>query len=216
MAIYTVFKLHKMLTHVIAPAPSSEWNVFEKNVFNKNSDGTPLEGSIVVNFSVTSDIRTLPEEDLHRSIFNACNEEGKTMYKIKQLKDIYELLQPGNIVALKKGKSLYAWAEITKSYYYIPCPKWGHHWDYKILRMANINESERHDGWMKTFHMNAIEIPADVLKIQTLNRSRQTIRELNYKMTILHANMQEAIEAYQIAENEFNSLERALELSEVM
>jgi len=214
-----------MLTHAVAPAPSSDWmNVFEKNVSKRNPDGTPIEGSIVVHFSITQDIRTLTIGDLLTNIYNACNEADKSMYKIKQPKNMYEHLHPGLIVALKKGKSLYAWAEITSSYYYTPnsgfmtpvYKDWAHRWDYKILRMANETESERHEGWMKTFHMNTIEIPVDVLKIQALNKLRQSILDHCEKKTILYTKMLEATVAFQTADAELKSLERALELSEVM
>jgi hypothetical protein len=206
-----------MLTHAVAPSPSSDWqNVFEKNVSKRNPDGTPIEGSIVVHFGITKDIRTLTEGNLHVNIFNATDEEGMTMYKVKQPKDMYELLCSGLIIALKKGKSLYAWAEITKSYYYVQCPKWAHRWDYKILRLANDAESERHEGWMKTFHMNAIEVPADVHKIQALNNLRQSILDHREKKSILYTKMLEATVAFQAAEGELNSLERTLELSELM
>ena len=206
-----------MLTHAVAPSPSSEWqNVFEKNVSKRNPDGTPIEGSIVVHFGITKDIRTLTEGNLHLNIFNATDEEGMTMYKVKQPKDMYEHLRPGLIIALKKGKSLYAWAEITSPYYYISDTKWAHRWDYKILRMANETESERHEGWMKTFHMNTIEIPADVLKIQALNKLRQSILEHCEAKSILYTKMLEATIAFQAADAELNSLERTLELSEVM
>ena len=206
-----------MLTHAVAPSPSSEWqNVFEKNVSKRNPDGTPIEGSIVIHFSITQDIRTLTTGDLLTNIYNACNEADKSMYKLKQPKDMYEHLRPGLIIALKKGKSLYAWAEITSPYYYISDTKWAHRWDYKILRMANETESERHEGWMKTFHMNTIEIPADVLKIQALNKLRQSILEHCEAKSILYTKMLEATIAFQAADAELNSLERTLELSEVM
>ena len=206
-----------MLTHAVAPSPSSDWqNVFEKNVSKHNPDGTPIEGSIVVHFGITKDIRTLTEGNLLTNIYNACNEEGKTMYKLKQPKDMYELLRPGLIIALKKGKSLFAWAEITKSYYYFPCPKWAHRWDYKILRLANDAESERHEGWMKTFHMNTITVPEDVIKIQAHNKLRQSILDNREKKSILYTKMLEATVAFQASEEELNSLERTLELSEVM
>jgi hypothetical protein len=206
-----------MLTHAVAPSPSSEWqNVFEKNVSKRNPDGTPIEGSIVIHFSITQDIRTLTTGDLLTNIYNACNEADKSMYKLKQPKDMYEHLRPGLIIALKKGKSLYAWAEITSPYYYISDTKWAHRWDYKILRMANETESERHEGWMKTFHMNTIEIPADVLKIQALNKLRQSILEHCEAKSILYTKMLEATVAFQAADAELNSLERTLELSEVM
>ena len=206
-----------MLTHAIAPAPSSDWqNVFEKNVSKRNTDGTPSKGSIVVHFGINADIRTLTEGNLHVNLFNATNEEGMTMYKVKQPKDMYEILQPGLIIALKKGKSLFAWAEITSSYYYLPEPKWAHRWDYKILRMANKDESTRHEGWMKTFHMNTIEIPQDVLKIQAQNMLFQKIIEKREEKTLLYNKMQVATDAFQEAEAELSSLERTFELSGVI
>jgi hypothetical protein len=82
--------------------------------------------------------------------------------------------------------------------------------------MANDTESEIHGGWMKTFHKNAIEVPADVIKIQALNNLRQSILEHCEKKTILYTKMLEATVAFQTADAELKSLERALELSEVM
>jgi len=212
-----------MLTHVIAPAPSAEWFIFEKNVSKKNADETPSEGSIAIHFGINTDMRTLTSGDFLANLTKACNEET-TPAKLKQPKNMYELLHPGLIIALKKGKSLFAWAEITSPYYY--CSKsgfmtptykeWGHRWNYKILRMANDLESEKHGGWMCTFHKNAIEIPADVLKIQSLNKLHQSILEHNQKKALLYMAMQDAIASFQTAENELNSLERSLELSEVM
>jgi hypothetical protein len=233
-----------MLTHAIAPAPSTEWaEVFDKNVTKRNSDGSPSEGSIVVHFGITTDMRTLTKGNLHINIFNATNEEGMTMYKVKQPKDMYEILHAGMIVALKKGKSLYAWAEITSSYYYEPnsaamaskYKNWAHRWDYKILRMANKDESQKHEGWMKTFHMNTIEIPKDVIeiqeeyknlqkikvqkfrqKIQTLKQLRQTIVEKTEENIILYNKMQESMEAFRASQDELNALQRELELSAVI
>ena len=214
-----------MLAHAIAPAPSSDWqNVFEKNVSTRNPDGTPIEGSIVVHFGITKDIRTLTEGNLLTNIYNACNEADKTMYKVKQPKDMYELLRPGLIIALKKGKRLFAWAEIICPYYYTPnsgfmtpvYKDWAHRWDYKILRMANDTESEIHAGWMKTFHKNALTVPADVIKIQALNKLRISILEQRAVKSAAYTQMVEANEVFQMAEERLNSLERALELSEVM
>jgi hypothetical protein len=77
-----------MLAHAIAPAPSSDWTIFESHVTKKNPDDTPSEGSIVVHFSITKDIRTLTEGDLLTNIYNACNEADKTMYKLRQPKEL--------------------------------------------------------------------------------------------------------------------------------
>jgi hypothetical protein len=205
-----------MLAHAIAPAPSSDWSIFESYVTKKNPDGTPSEGSIVVHFSITKDISTLTTGDLLTNIYNACNEADKTMYKLRQPKELYELLYPGLIVALKHGKRLFAWAEITSPYYYVDCSKWAHRWDYKILRMAKDTESEIHAGWMKTFHKNALTVPADVIKIQALNKLRISILEQRAVKSAAYTQMVEANEVFQMAEERLNSLERALELSEVM
>ena len=205
-----------MLTHAVAPAPSSDWTIFDSYVTKKNPDGTPSQGSIVVHFSITKDIRTLTEGDLLTNIYNACNEADKTIYKLRQPKELYELLHPGLIVALKHGKRLYAWAEIASPYYYVSDTKWAHRWAYNILRMANDSESEIHAGWMKTFHKNAIEVPADVIKIQALNKLRAQILAQREVKSVLYAKVVEANEAFQNVEKELQSLERALELSEVM
>lgn len=217
----------KMLTHAISPAPvdDSDWsNVFEKNITKRNPDGTPSEGSIVIHFGITQDMRTLAEGNFHTNIFNACNKPNKSMRMVKQPMEIYELLQPGMIIALKKGKSLYAWAEITQGYYYRSDNShmtphyydWYHYWDYKILRMAKEEEAGVHGGWIATFHKNTIQIPADVLKIHALNKLRQSIMDHREKKTLLYNKMQEATASFQAAEEELNSLERTLELSEVM
>jgi len=134
------------------------------------------------------------------------------------------LIQPGMIIALKKGKSLYAWVEITQGYYFrsdnshmtAQYHDWYHYWNYKVLRMAKAEEAGVHGGWIATFHKNTIEIPADVVKIQALNKLRQSIMDHRDKKTLLYTKMQEATATFQAAEEELNSLERALELSEVM
>jgi anaerobic glycerol-3-phosphate dehydrogenase len=69
---------------------------------------------------------------------------------------------------------------------------------------------------MKTFHKNAIEVPADVIKIQALNKLRAQILAQREVKSVLYAKVVEANEAFQNVEKELQSLERALELSEVM
>ena len=190
--------------------------MFEKNVTKKDASGLPSEGLIAIHFGITADIRTLTDGNLHLNIYNACNQDDKTMYKLKQVKDMYELLKPGLIIVLKKGKSLYAWAEITSPYYHCITKEWPSCWNYKILRFANSDESEKHEGWMKTFHANTIEIPQDVIKIQAKNKLIEKILEHREKMTLLYAKMQEASDAFQEEEETLKSLERTLELSGVI
>lgn len=208
----------------IAPAPAHDWKLYEKNITIRNTDGTPSEGTIAVNYGVYHDLRTLTLGNFHENIFNASNEEGMTMSKVKPLKDIYELLKPGLIVALKRGMRVFAWAEITSPYYYSPDTvyiqktgkEWAHRWDYKILRMANNDESVIRQGYRYAFYHNCIQVPEDVKKIQEQNKLRQKIMEKREEKTLLYNKMQEAIEAFRASEDEINSLEITLELSGVI
>jgi len=71
--------------------------------------------------------------------------------RVRQLMTAHQLLKPGTRVWLKKGRKVFALAEITSPYRYAAEERWGwHSWGYKLIRPAT--EVERgHIMGRKTF-----------------------------------------------------------------
>ena len=137
---------------VLSPAPAhsfreeaaiqASWADYER----RNKGDT---GEFGFCFDLPLDLDTEPTEAQLVEIMKERREEAglKDTYRslrgrVRQLLSAHQLLKPGTQVWLKKGRKVFALAEITSHYRYAPEERWGwHSWAYKMIRAAT--EAER-------------------------------------------------------------------------
>ena len=157
--------------HVLSPAPSTKsrpgavqqasWDDFTRRATRLDETGFPLEGAFGVCWDAGIDLRGATEDEIKASIkrtFVASGREDKNNDSTvnrhaKSLLEVYNNLKKGDTIALKKGKTIVAFVELTSDYYFCPedtsCLE--HSWNYRLVRKATAADQPA-NGAALAFH----------------------------------------------------------------
>jgi hypothetical protein len=136
---------------VLSPAPkqsSREGATFQASWSDYEERNHGDTGEFGFCFDLRVDMDTHPPEaqlvDNMKGIQESAGVEStqrSRIGRVRQLTAAHRLLQPGTHFWMKKGRNVFALAEITSPYRYIPEQRWGwHSWSYRIIRRATDEE----------------------------------------------------------------------------
>ena len=163
--------------HVMSPAPSKSyrpgaiqqitWAEFSRRATRFDAEGSPIEGVFGCSWAAKTDLRSSTEEQIKASIREACRAVGeepsaaRIKRDTKMLLTVYNTLKKGDVIALKKGINIIAFAEITSDYCYCPEERWGwHSWSYRVVRKATAADQPANKGALvKTFFPHFLTRP---------------------------------------------------------
>ena len=145
----------------LALYPSNGWSDFLESATKLDKAGFPVEGSFGLCFSAHIDLSSLAEASMKRSVLNAIIQahrvKGRSKKKrsanndVRQLVSAYQGIKKGTMVALKKGKTVVAIAEITSDYSFCAEKAWAwHSWSYRIVE--KLETAVFDDGLMQTVY----------------------------------------------------------------
>jgi hypothetical protein len=147
---------------LVSPASKDSWKDFLAAATELDDTGFPLRGSFGIHFDCLADLRTaITEEDRSalattaiRSVRGAAATKNQVSNSVRQVLLAYKELQPGQIVAFKKGTQFVAYARIVSPYRYEETSPfhYPHRWDYVILHKARPDEAKLIAGHIQTYY----------------------------------------------------------------
>ena len=153
---------------LLSPAEKRLWSHFLADATQLDATGFPVRGSFGFCFSCFTDLSVAPSDEARKAlateaIYSAYTARGESpkpgtvTVGVTQLLHAYNDLQPGQIVAFKKGASVVAIAQIVSPYRYEAARVeaggyYPHRWDYVILRKARPEESAPRPGCLQTYY----------------------------------------------------------------
>lgn len=136
------------LIDAISPAPAHPAAAWKKGFLDYATEvdatGFPIRGNFGVSF-VHFDMSTSPTRTELIAIAKTdcpANTQRQITYAVDQMAAVYAALQPGTIIAFKKGTKVVAFVRIISPYNYIHHHASGfpHRWDYEVIRKVSPHE----------------------------------------------------------------------------
>jgi hypothetical protein len=159
---------------LLSPCSASTdlWSSFLTDATELDATGFPVRGSFGFCFSCFTDLSVATSEEARKTLATDTMRAvtaswGQTVTNrtvtnsVRQLLLAYTELQPGQIVAFKKGLRVIAIAQIVSPYRYEASRAharvetgghYPHRWDYVILRKATAAESAPMSGYIQTYY----------------------------------------------------------------
>jgi hypothetical protein len=153
---------------LLSPCSTDLWSSFLADATELDATGFPVRGSFGVGFRCHTDLSVAASEDARKTLATdtiraVAASWGETVsdrtvtHSVRQLLLAYTELQPGQIVAFKKGLTVVAFARIVSPYRYeaARAETGGHYpnrWDYVIVRKPTAAESVPLYGRRNTYY----------------------------------------------------------------
>jgi hypothetical protein len=153
---------------LLSPCSADLWSSFLADATELDATGFPVRGSFGIGFRCHTDLSVAASEEARKTLaadtmravaalWGQTVADGTVTNSVRQLLLAYTELQPGQIVAFKKGLRVVAIAQIVSPYRYEAARTetgghYPHRWDYVILRKATAAESAPMAGYIQTYY----------------------------------------------------------------
>ena len=153
---------------LLSPCRADLWSSFLADATELDATGFPVRGSFGIGFRCHTDLSVAASEDARKTLatdtiravaasWGDTLADGTVTTSVRQLLRAYNELQPGQIVAFKKGLIVVAFARIVSPYRYEAARvetggHYPHRWDYVIVRKATAAESVSLSGRVQTYY----------------------------------------------------------------